>query len=389
MKKAFMYLLLYSIVSAGFSAEIGIPLFTLGIRAGKQTDDSPYVIEHEARAGFRLTHGEHFYADLGIGLYAPDILALLQPQLDNRAAGQYAWCDFSLNFPEINNKQISAAVFSGKHATITGNRYVSEAFKHTMPPIRMQDSSFANCFFPSQPEEAVGLSFGGIISATSYLGATAGWNAHIDSQQEYGFYVQGGSCQDILLTRSWASIHVLEKAREISTSADISFWLYHGAPFSVLIQTGLDKTNVLSNTLYGDAVKNIYGFIEPRIELERKRFDFTIFFSALRGSAASIFPRTPFLNPYRRFINDHYAGLNAYCCFGNKEISKLEWGFHLLNGVNTKRIKETETFLLAVTPFLTANLGFADLNIQVQLYPLLYTDIASMIEGRITLQREL
>lgn len=389
MKKAFMYLLVCSVLTAGFSAEVGIPLFTFGIRAGKLPDDSRYVIEHESYADFRITQGEQFYSDLGIAVYAPDVLALMQPDLEKRTLGQYAWCDFSLNFPGINGKRISAALFSGHHETLGGNRYLFESFKRKMPALRMNDVHLARCFLPAPPAEVVGFSFGGMISPKSYLGASAGWNAHIDTHQQYGLYMQGGSYQDILLTNTWAALHILEKAREVSVSADVSFWLYHGAAVSLRIESGLDKTNILSTELKADAVKNLYGFIEPRIELEGKQFDFTFFFSALRNHAASLFPSAPFLNPYRAFLSDNYAGLNAYFRFGDVELSTLAGGFHLLSGINIKQTKEMEAVVLAATPFLSADLGFAVLDIQLQIYPLLYNKPASMVEGFITLKREL
>lgn len=389
MKKKVVYILSCFLIVYGASAlELTVPEFHFDVMAGKPQDQDTFKIAQESSLNFRLLQGERFYSDLAIGMHISDILSFFHPHYQSRSFGQFAFADFSLNFPRLGGRYLSLSVFTGRHQSLTGSSYSFDFLKHGIHPVRAYDNDTAHWFLPAQARESVGLSFAGLIANSGYLGASFGWNAQIKEKQEYGVYMQGGAFSNIALTNVYFSVHLADGVREVSldTALSVLFTLHDN--FSLFTQAGLHKTNMRSTALKDELLNNLFGFFEPRVHLVHMNFDFTFFVSKI-GNTSTPFPRAPLMKMFSGTAGDVYGGLNIFSGFGSLELDKLQGGFHVLVAANIKNMKDPAALLVAAVPFFTVNIGPCDLDFRVTVYPLAYTTPLSMFEGKIALKRTL
>ena len=391
MKKNITRILFYFLLTfAATALELTVPQFTFGLLAGKRPNEQKFSILQESSIGFRLLHNERFYSDLNLSFHIPDILRFFHPQQQARTLGQFAFVDFSLNFPQLGSRPLYLALFTGRHQSLTGEQYGFQFLKHTIRPVKMRNSELATWFLPPDGQENIGISFAGLISNTGYLGASFGWNAQIRDKQEYGIYMQGGGFSNSMLTNAYCAFHITDKAQALSLSTALSMLFTIHDHFSIFTQAGLHKTNLRSTAVAQDIAGNIFVFFEPRVHLDRIYFDFTFFASKIRDRRyTGFFPTAPLIPPPKIAANELYGGLNLFCGFGSMELDKLQGGIHLLTAANLKKIKDTSLLVLAATPFFTINLGPCDLDIRITIYPLSYKQPSSMVEGKIALKRDL
>jgi len=390
MKKKLVYILsCFLVVYGAFALELTVPEFHFDVMAGKPlgSKDS-FTIAQESSVHFRLLQGERFYSDLAIGMHIADIVKFFHPHQEKRSLGQWAFADFSLNFPRLAGRYLSLSVFTGRHQSLTGGSYSFDFLKHGIRPVKAYGNDSAHWFLPQSARESVGVSFAGLIANSGYLGASFGWNAQIKDKQEYGVYMQGGAFSNIALTNAYVSVHLADGVREVSldTALSVLFTLHDN--FSLFTQLGLHKTNMRSPALKDEALNNLFGFFEPRVHLDHINFDFTFFVSKIE-TAYTPFPRAPLMKMFSGSSGDLYGGLNIFSGFGSLELDKVQGGFHILAAANIKNIKDTTALLVAAVPFFTVNIGPCDLDFRVTVYPLAYTTPLSMFEGKIALKRTL
>ena len=382
-------LLCFSIVYvyAGTALEFTVPEFEFGVLIGKKPNAQKFDIFQKSFVDFRLLYGERFYSDLALSFYIPDILRFFHPNQQIRTLGAFALSQFSLNFPRLGGNFLSLSLFTGNHPSLSGYQYSFDFLKHRIRPVRMHECMLASGFLPVEASENIGVSFAGLITNSSYLGASFGWSAHVKHTQEYGLYMQGGAFSNMLLTNGFLAFHITERAKEISLTAGLSLLFPIQENFSIYTQVGLHKTDFRHPELTKNIVRNIHVFFEPRIHLHRMNFDFTFFVSSFRDrQRTNAFPTAPLL--IRHFNdNEFYSGLNIFCGFGNMETDKLQGGFHLLTAMSAENQQALPSFLLTVTPFFTMNIGTCDLDLRADIFPYVYATPAAMFEGKITLKR--
>lgn len=373
---------------AAVALEVTVPEFHFGVLVAKQPGSEQFSIVHESAINFRLLQGERFYSDLNLSLYIPDIVRFFHPQQTARSLGQFAFADFSLNFPRLGGHFLSLSLFTGRHRSLTGVQYGLDFLKYRIRPVRMYDADVSAAFLPADAQESIGVSFAGMVSSSSYLGISAGWNAFIKDKQEYGVYLQGGGFSNAAVVNTYCALHLTDKASEISVDTAVSLLFSIHDAFSLFMQAGLHKTNVRSSSIKDEALKNIFAFVEPRIHLRYANIDFTFFVSKI-GRRNHLFPRAPLLQSFSSIMNELYSGFNIFFGIGNMEIDKIQGGTHFLIAANTKKIKDVSAMVIAATPFFTVDLGPCDLDFRVSIYPLAYTAPLSMFEGKIAVKRTL
>lgn len=389
MKKKLVYIIgCFFIVYGAFAVELTVPEFHFDVMAGKPLDKGAFTIAHESSVNFRLLQGERFYSDLAIGLHIADIRTFFHPNLEKRSFGQFAFADFSLNFPRLAGRYLSFSMFTGRHGSLTGASYSLDFLKHGIRPVKAYDNDAAHWFLPKPARESIGMSFAGLVANGGYLGMSFGWNAQIKAQQEYGIYMQGGAFSNIALTNAYVSVHLTDAVREVPVDAALSVLFTLHDNFSLFTQAGLHKTNMRSAALKDEALNNLFGFFEPRVHLDHINFDFTFFVSKIE-TAYTPFPRAPLMKMFSGNTGDLYGGLNIFSGFGNLELDKVQGGFHVLVAANIKKTKDMTTLLVAAVPFFAVNIGPCDLDFRVTVYPLAYTTPLSMFEGKIALKRTL
>lgn len=373
---------------AAAALEMTVPEFHFGVLVAKQPNEKQFSIVQESAINFRLLQGERFYSDLNLSLHIPDIIRFFHPQQYARSIGQFAFADFSLNFPRIGGRFLSLSLFTGRHRSLTGVQYGSDFLKYGMRPVRMYDSDVSAAFLPTDARESLGVSFAGMVSSSGYLGISAGWNAQIKDEQEYGVYLQGGGFSNGTLMNAYGALHLTDKATAISVDTAFSALFNIYDAFSLFMQTGLHKTNVNSTALKDEALKNMFAFIEPRVHLRYVNLDFTFFTSKI-SNRNHIFPTAPLLQSFSKGTDELYGGLNIFLGIGSMEIDKMQGGTHFLIAANTKKIKDVSAMAIAATPYFTVDIGPCDLDFRVTIYPLAYATPLSMFEGKIALKRTL
>lgn len=378
------------VISASSAVEVSMPTFDFSLLIAKQPGAQQVNLMQSSAADFRLLHGDRFYSDLGLAFYIPDLLNFFHPQPENRSAGQFAFLNFSLNFPRLGGHPLSLALFTGAHPSLAGIYYCFDFLKHKMPPVRMTDSDISSLFLPPEQREHLAISLAGMVGNSGYMGASFGWNAQIKQKQAYGIYIQGGGFSNHVLANNMISLHISDKAEEISLGAALSLLFTLTEHFSIYTEAGLKKTNLRSQALTADLIGNLFAFFEPKVHLQRMNLDFTFFASGIReGHRPAAFPHIPLLKPFMFKQNDLFGGLNTFLGIGNMELDKLQGGMHILAAVNIHNPQNIKAFVFALTPFFTADIGLCNLDIRATVFPLGYADPASMVEGKISFKRDL
>lgn len=379
------------IVSMGTALELTVPEFDFSLLVGKPSTAKKIDITQISSVNFRLLHGERFYSDLGFSIHIPNILHFFHPRPEARSLGQFAFLNFSLNFPRLGGIPMSLSLFTGHHPSLAGTQYIKDFFKYTLQPVRMAECDLAACFLPCDGWEGVGISFAGLTGNASYLGTSFGWNAALKERQEYGMYIQGGSLSsNIVLTHGFGAFHISDKAKHISLTGSLSLLFNIHENFSIYTQAGLHKTDLRSSAIKKDILHNLFVFFEPRISLYRMNFDFTFFASSIREQRImNFFPAAPLIKPFLFNRNDLFGGVNLFFGFGSMEVDNLQGGFHVLTAVNINDPKNKSSLLVAVTPFFTVDAGPCTFDFRVGIFPMLYKQPASMFEGKIAVKRSL
>ena len=377
------------IISVAAALEITVPEFYIGLHGAKYPGMSGVSFYQESAIKFRLLQGKRFYSDFDTALNIPNPAGFFHPDKDIRSLGEFSFFNFSLNFPHMSGRPLSFAIFTGVHPSLTGQQQSFDLLKHGTMPVRMADSDISSCFLPPLVRENIGLSLSGLIANSGYLGASFGWNAKTSAAQEYGLYLQTGLFANTVIFNTFAAAHTTGTAEKVSVSADASFLFPIQDYFSLYLGTGLSKTDVRDPAVQHTLLSNTYVFFEPRLRFAHADIDVTFFVSSIKmTNRTGVFP-SRLLTPFSYRNNDLYAGCNIFAAVGYPDIERLQGGCHLLTAINIYDAKNSSSLVCAVTPFFAVYLGPCSIDLRATVFPLAYTQPESMVEGKISIKRDL
>lgn len=311
------------------------------------------VVKTNTGFSTRFIPTNYVLMNLDVSAFIDDIPEFVHPLTEYRRPAHLYLDGASIQFPYINEKPITASIFSGYFDDPSSSSLLREYFKITYSKPAFRSLPSGKVFDPDIDVSGTGIALTGVPKNKNIaLGAYGYWNSLTGDEAKITSDVRIATPGTSFPANAYLGFH-----GEIPTGK-----AFFRGGFSSLL--GSDT----SGQLYIEAVlkdyapgkkridRNIHMLFEPRIKGEYQDISLTFFYSPVEEN------------------NTNFLGTNLLWGIGNMERHKMRGGISLLGSFNPENPGTLTPFSFSVTPFYSIMKGDFVFQIAAALNPLLMSD---------------
>ncbi|QEJ94317.1 hypothetical protein [Treponema phagedenis] len=379
-KKLLIFFLFYFVFFSLSAEPVSVSRLNLGLNFSKnKTPDSNkknLKLDADIDFSLRFMPCPEVYADVGFAGEIEDVITFFHPFDEKRSYALLRFFNTSLNFPYMNEKPVSLSIFLGLFDKLPSTQLTKDFLKKKLEPPRFKEQYPAKLFLSQKAIKGLGFNIAGLPSSSVCIGGYFTWNMGTKERQVYNAYLTFGTYSPTVLSYGFSGIQVGKSGENNSFIGEASLLFNPNALNQIYIEFGFGETPFKTNLKM--LAKNLYALLEARI--------YSRYFTAIPSVfAAPVFE--PEKTPEKQ--QDYFIGGNLLLASGELNRYAAQAGVHTFFAMKPTKKKEDQAYIVSVTPFCTIKFLDCLLDARVSITPLFYKKGVSMIEGKISLRKEL
>ena len=338
----------------------------------------PYVTADSLiQLKLRMEPSNKFYFDMNIDANIDKLIDFFSQAQDPKFDGNFRFLGASLNFPKIQNRPLSFAVFTGTYDTLGSDSILQEHLKVKMPDPEFRRYHPASAFRPRNFVQGTGFGIYGAFFSGFYLGTYLTWNEKLGDNLQIKSDFRMGGAFDFFAFDFFAGASFPKNVIKTKIRSGLAMLFQADDSYDFFTEVGIAEIKI-ENIDVKDFTSNFYASFEARIKKDLIRSNIACFVAPVFLLPKSI--NDPLLK------DSFFTGLSADVGLGNLETKNMEGGIHLMGTVNPLKPTMITPFSFLISPFYTIRADGFTLDFRLPVNPLLYNDISKMIMAQISIK---